>query len=190
MVRESGTDTPDPNAATLVPLSAGGPRPPCDARHRVHEIALKTDGFSLLGRKGPFLLFSATDPNGAVPFMAIEARWGRVVFTDGMPADRSFRDVGLQDGVLHLRYTRGFNASCSVMQDAAGCWSKLVADGKIPREMRPAAPSAETCAAAYAAERAPADDPSVISYDVETTADVAGHVQVLAHGAVGCAPVP
>src|ERR1700722_18320320 len=30
MVRESGTDTPDPNAAMLVPLPAGGSRPPCD----------------------------------------------------------------------------------------------------------------------------------------------------------------
>jgi hypothetical protein len=190
MVRETGTDTPDPNDTTLLPLTAGGSRPPCDAVHRPHEITLKTEGFSLLGRKGPFLLFSATDPNGAVPFMAIDARSGGVIFTDGTAADRGFHAVTVRNGVLHLRYTRGFNASCSIMQDAAGCWSKLVAEGKIPHDMAQLFPLPNLCAAAYKADKAPADDPSVVTYDVEMTLDLAGNAQVLSHGAVGCAAVP
>ncbi len=190
MVRETGTDTPDPNAATLVPLPAGISRPPCNAGHHPHEITLRTEGFDLLGRKGQFLLFGATDPNGAVPFVAIDARGGRVIFTDGTAADRGFQAINVQNGVLHLRYTRGFNASCSIVQSAAACWSKLLAEGKIPRDMGPLVPSPEVCAGSYAAERAPADDPSVITYDVEMTIDLAGNALVLSHGAVGCAPVP
>jgi len=190
MVRETGTDTPDPNTATLVALPAGTARPPCDARQRPHAITLQTEGFGLLGRKGPFLLFSATDPNGAIPFMTIDARSGRVIFTDGTAADRSFQAVTVQNGVLHLRYTRGFNASCSIMQSAATCWSKLLTEGKIPHDMGQPVPSPELCAASYAAERAPADDPSIITYDVEMTIDLAGNAQTLSRGAVGCAPVP
>lgn len=190
MLRETGTDTPAPNAATLVPLPEGIPRPPCDAGYRPREITLRTEGFGLIGRKGQFLLFSATDPNGAVPFLAIEARGGRVIYTDGTAADRGFQAVTVQNGILHLRYTRGFNASCSIVQGAAACWSKMLAEGKIPREIEQLAPSREVCAGSYAAEGAPADDPSIITYDVEMTIDPAGNAQVLSHGAVGCAPVP
>lgn len=190
MVRETGTDSPDPNAATLIPLPAGSTRPPCDAAQRPREITLKTEGFGFIGRKGQFLLFSAADPNGAIPFIAIEARGGRVIYTDGTAADRSFTAIAVANDVLRLHYTRGVNASCSMLQGAAACWSKLLTEAQIPREMASSAPSPEVCKAAYAAERAPADDPSVITYDVEMTIDLAGNAQMLSRGAVGCAPLP
>ena len=185
MVRESGTDTPDPNDATLV---RGKPR--CGAAHSADDVELKTEGFSLLGRKGPFLFFGATDPNGAVPFKVIDLASGRMIFEDGTPADHGIRTVAVEKDGLRLSYRRGFNASCSLMQNTADCWSKLVAEGKLPPDIAHAVPSPGLCAASYKADKAPADDPSIVMYDVEVRIDAAGQAKVLSHGAVSCAPVP
>jgi hypothetical protein len=151
---------------------------------------LKTEGFSFTGRKDQFLVFSATDPNGAVPFIVIDAGTGHVLFEDGTPADRGLQAVAVEKGALHLRYTRAFNAPCSIMQNAAGCWSQLIAAGILPHSMEQSVPSPQLCAAPYKSEKAPADDPSIIAYDVETTLDSAGQAQVTPRGSVTCAPVP
>jgi hypothetical protein len=190
MIRESGTDTPAPNAAVVLPLPSGQVRPPCDATHHNGEVALKTEGFSFAGRKDHFLLFSATDPNGAVPFIVLDAGSGRVVFEDGTPAARGLQAIAVENGALHLRYRRAFNAPCSIMQNAAACWSQLIAAGKLPQSMEKSVPSAKLCAASYKSEKAPADDPSIIAYDVETVVDMAGPAQVTPRGPVTCAPVP
>jgi hypothetical protein len=138
MIRESGTDTPAPNAAVVLPLPAAQARPACDATHRNNEVALKTEGFSFVGRKGLFLLFSATDPNGAVPFMVIDAGSSRVVFEDATPADRGLQAIAVEHGNLHLHYKHAFNAPCSIMQNATACWSQLIAAGKLPHSMEQA----------------------------------------------------
>lgn len=186
MIRKSGTDSPEPDAATIVT----GAHPSCTAGQPGGGVALPTQGYSLVGRKGLFVVFSATDPNGAVTFMVLDARSGRVIYQDGTAATRGFHAVGLEAGALRLRYTRGLNASCSIANDPTGCWAKLVADGKIPPEMARAVPPAQRCAASYKALRAPPDDPSVIVYDVDMTIDAEGKTQVLSRGAVGCEPVP
>jgi hypothetical protein len=188
MLRETSTDTPDPNNATLIPLAAGAPRPGCDAVQRDKERTLKTEGHSYIGRKERFLLFSATDPNGAVPFIVLDADSGNAVFDDGTPPDHGIQTVTLDGGTLHLGYTRAFNASCSLLQDPTACWLSLVADGKVPAGT--AQPPRDLCVASYKAESAPADDPSIVSYDVDTTIDTKGEVHVVAHGAIGCAPMP
>jgi hypothetical protein len=190
MIRESGTDTPAPNAAVVLPLSTGQARPACDATHRNNEVALKTEGFSFVGRKGLFLLFSATDPNGAVPFMVIDAGSSRVVFEDATPADRGLQAIAVEHGNLHLHYKHAFNAPCSIMQNATACWSQLIAAGKLPHSMEQAVPSSQSCAASYKADKAPANDPSIIAYDVEAVVDPAGQAQVTPRGPVSCAPVP
>jgi len=187
MVRESGTDSPDPNDATLIPI-AGTTRPGCDAAKHGGDIALKTQGFSFIGRKANYLLFSATDPNGAIPFMVIDAGNGQIIFQDGTSAEHGMQTVAVENGALHLRYTRGFNASCSMMQDAAGCWSRLMSEGKIPPGMPQPAP--KLCAASYKAARSPADNPSVVSYAVDTVVDASGHVQTTPRGPVACSPLP
>jgi hypothetical protein len=188
MLRETSTDTPDPNNATLIPIAAGAPRPGCEAVQRDKVLTLRTEGYSYIGRKGRFLLFSATDPNGAVPFIVLDAESGKAVFDDGTPPDRGIQTVVLEGGVLHLGYTRAFNASCSLLEDPSGCWFRLAADGKVPAGIAP--PPRDLCAAPYKEENAPADDPSIVSYDVDTTIDAQGRVRVGAHGAIGCAPVP
>ena len=124
-----------------------------------------------------------------MPFKVLDVS-GRVIFEDGTPADRGIGSVAVEKDGLHMRYRRGFNASCSLMQNAADCWSKLVAEGKLPRDMAQPVPSSGLCAAAYKADKAPADDPSIVMYDAETRIDAAGQAHVLSHGAVSCAPVP
>ncbi|MBV9758686.1 MAG: hypothetical protein JO047_16705 [Alphaproteobacteria bacterium] len=186
MIRESGTDTPDPEAAMLVV----GAHPACTRNRPPGGVTLATEGYSLLGRMGGFVVFSATDPNGAVPFIVLDAASGRAIYTDGTVANRGFRAAALDHGALHLRYTRGFNASCSLAQDAGGCWAQLVKDGKIPPEMAGEVPPAPRCAAAYQKQHVPADDPSVVFYDMETTLNAGGAARVLSHGAVGCEPMP
>ena len=188
MLRETGTDSPDPDNAVLIPIVSGAPRPGCDAVQHDKALILKTEGYSYIGRKERFLLFSDTDPNGAVAFIVLDAENGKAVFDDGTPPDRGLQVVALEHGTLHLGYTRAFNASCSLLKDSARCWSSLVADGKVPRDM--AQPPQDLCAASYKDENALAEDPSIVSYDVDTTIDANGHVRVAAHGAIGCAPVP
>lgn len=188
MLRETATDTPDPNDAALIPTVAGAARPGCDAVQHDKQVVLKTEGYSYIGRKERFLLFSDTDPNGAVPFMVLDADSGKAIFDDGTPADHGIQVVTLEHGALHLVYTRAFNAPCSLLKDPAGCWSRLVAEGRVPRDATQ--PSRDVCIASYREESAPADDPSIVSYAVDTTIDATDQVNVVAHGAIGCAPVP
>ena len=189
MIRESGTDSPDPNDATLVPLAKGAQRPPCGTVGLTGAIALKTEGYALQGRKGGFLIWDVSDPNGAEPFMVMDARTGRVLFEDGMsPSLGLRRTAALQDGVLRLKYTRGVNAPCSMAQDAQSCWSKLVAAGGAPKTMPALTRAPASCLAAYG--HTPKDDPSVITYTLDMTLDTSGKATILSTGAVTCQPQP
>ncbi len=186
MIRETGTDSPDPNAATIL---LGGEMP-CDANHVAGEIPISTEHHSLLGKIGRFLVFSATDPNGAIPFMVLDSATGKAIYIDATAADHGFRKVADMDGVLHLQYKRGLNAACSIMKDAPVCWARLMAEGKIPRAMAQSVPSPQACAAAYKREKATPDDPSIIMYDTAITIDLAGKTQVLSRGPVQCDAMP
>ena len=192
MIRETGTDTPDPGAASLIRIPAGAKRPACGHAAAPRSIPLKTEGQSLLGRKGGFLVFGDTDPNGAVSFQVLAASDGRQIFTDAK-TDKGFTAVSLKDGALHLVYRRGFNASCSMVKDPATCWASLVQQGAIPPEMAKSPPAATACAAAYAKDQpraAPADDPSIITYNLDMTVDASGKVKVSSRGAAACEPMP
>ncbi|HSV13349.1 MAG TPA: hypothetical protein VLI90_03775, partial [Tepidisphaeraceae bacterium] len=173
MIRESGTDSPAPNDAVFVP----GVHPACSAAGpATGERVVATANYSLLGKIGRFVLFSATDPNGAVPFMVLDAATGRTIYTDATAADHGIDDVAADQRTLHLQYMRGFNASCSIMQNPTGCWAKLVAEGKIPQAMTPPAPSPQLCVASYKQANATPDDPSVVTYPVDMTIEASGRV--------------
>jgi hypothetical protein len=191
MVREIGTDTPDPGAATMVAFLNSAHRPTCGRSASPTAIAMKTEGFSLLGRKGPFLVFDATDPNGAVDFVVLAASTGATLFEDGK-SDRGLRSVALVRGVLRLTYRRGLNAPCSVLKDRVSCWASLAHAGAIPATLGRAPPPVRACAAAYrkGPRPAPADDPSIILYAVTTTVDGSGKAHVTVSGRVTCAPMP
>jgi hypothetical protein len=188
LIREKGTDSPAPDAAVIVPVTKALARPPCKTATGA-EIPLKTENYSLVGRKGGYLVFQATDPNGAVPFMVIDAATGKTIFTDGM-VEGQIRSVALADGVLHLKYTRGMNGSCSLVSGGKSCWDKLVADGTVPREMAQTPLPVKACIMAYRRDKAPADDPSIVFFDVDMTLDLAGKAEVISRGKPSCSPMP
>ena len=188
MIRETGTDTPAPEAADLVRRPPGAA---CGRGALAGAVGLDTQGYSFAGRKGPFLLFTATDPNGAVPFTVIDAATGRVIHRDGLAAGTTFHAVVRGGGTLTLDFTRGVNAPCALPKDGAACWARLGREGLIPPDLARRPPPMTACAAAYHTEKAPPDDPSVLAYDVDLRLQAAGAVQTrLTGGRVACTPLP
>jgi hypothetical protein len=49
------------------------------------------------------------------------------------------------------------------MQDAPGCWAKLVKVGKIPAAMPQQVPSSRICDAAYKKAKSPPDNQSIVT---------------------------
>jgi hypothetical protein len=185
MLRETGTDTPAPGPGAIV--SVGAKRPACTKTPAARDIALKTENYSFVGRKGPFLFFEATDPNGAVPFVLIEAGAGKVIYSDTMTED-GMKTVSLDNGALHLTFRRGINGGCSLVKEGAACWSKIAAAAAIPSSV--AAPPAKACTVAYGRDKAPPDDPSIVSFDVDIVVGLDGTAETKSLGAAGCAAMP
>jgi len=141
--------------------------------------------------KGPYLVFAVADPSGAQDFEVVDAGTGRQIFTDSRRWT-GFHSVAVEGGALHFRYTRAVNGPCSIVKDGSACWAEMVRSGAIPQEMAQSPPSVQACAAAHRKGKspAPANDPSIIFYDVDMMVDGSGKVQVNSHGAVGCEPMP
>ncbi len=189
MVRETGTDSPEPDDATLVTLPHGAARPACSATAPKGAVKVKTEGYALEGRRGGFLIWDVSDPNGAEPFLVMDAKTGRTLFEDGLsPTLRLRRTASLENGKLRLTYTRGFNAPCSLAAKPKSCWASLVAGGKVAKGMPTLTAPPKSCLAAY--RKTPADDPSVVTYPVDLTLDAAGKAQIISFGPVSCQPQP
>ena len=188
MIRETGTDSPAPGPAFLVAQPGGGPRPSCVAARGEHPVKLDTASFSLMGRRGPFLFFEATDGQGAEDFFVLHAPDGRRVYADSYDpvGTTSLKAVAVADGVLRLAYTRAYYGSCSVLKDGSACWRKIATEGHFVRAIASQPPPVAACAAAYRASKAAVSDPSMITYDVDMTLTVDGRAVVLHRGAVGC----
>jgi hypothetical protein len=150
---------------------------------------LKTQGYVFAGRKGPYLLFEAADPNGAVPFKILAASDGRPVYSDATTGG-GFQSIDIAGGALHLRYTRGFNGRCSILKDGQACWTKMAQEGRFPPTLVQASPPMEACASIYQTTKTPADDPNIISYNVDILVDGSGRTQLKSVGAPECAPLP
>jgi hypothetical protein len=188
MVRATGTDSPDPDDATLTPIPAGGAKPDCKTAPGAGAITLKTAGFAFVGRKGGFLIWDASDPNGAEGFMVMNTS-GKILFTDALsPNPGLVRTASLDGGVLHLKYTRGYNAACSLMQDAPGCWAKLVAAGAVDASAPPMDKAPASCRGAY--KGVDATDPSIVVFTTEVTVDADGASAVVSRGQANCLPQP
>jgi len=136
-------------------------------------------------------VFAAADPSGAQDFKVIDVGTGRQIFADSRRWT-GFQSVAVENGALHIRYTRAVNGPCSIVKDGSACWARLVQSGAIPREMAQSPPSVQACTAACRRGKspAPAIAPSIIFYDIDLTLDAAGNVQVNSHGAVQCEPMP
>lgn len=186
MIRVTGTNTPSPAPATLIP----GSHPPCNAAPVAGAITLRTQAYGFDGRIGPFLAFEASDPNGASGFMIVDAESGRTLYSDGL-FPGAIRAVALAGDALRIKFTRAMNLSCSILRDGAACWAKAVAEGKIPRALAHAPPPVQACKASYPHDKIDdADDPSEITYDVDMMLSRSGKPRVISRGAVGCLPQP
>lgn len=178
-----------PTSEPAVLVTGDGTR--CSGAAAKKGLALETADMALEGRVGPVLLFSQMDGHGAVDFVAIAVGDGRVVLKEALVGTPSFRSVQLRrDGSVVLTYRRGVNAPCSLQQNAAKCWAKMVSEGTVPAEMAKQAPPASACAAAYAAMSAPREAPSIAEWNQETIIDYEGPVTKRVTGAVGCGVQP
>ena len=183
MVRETQDGPTSENAAIVRNAKA-----PCTAKAGPGETVLDTAGMTLDGRRGAFLLFSDLDPHGATGFVVIDAKTGKIVLRDAALSNPVLQSLTLENGNLRLRYKRGINAPCSLMENAQGCWTQLVKEGLIPAEMK--APSATICADAYKRDKAPRNNPSIVVYATEVTIDAGGSAKVLSRGTVECESMP
>jgi hypothetical protein len=190
MVLETETDQTGPGPATL--LSGLPDNLQCNDKQTLLGLKLATQSFTYEGRRGAFLIFTATDPNGATPFMIINTT-GHLLYSDAVwiPGfGEDFQTVdALPDGGVHLQFTRGINASCSVLGDAT-CWRKLGKDGSLPKVVSHLAPPTGACHASYVKGKVPSSDPSIIFYKVDMSLSATGKAHVNSRGALGCDPLP
>ena len=187
-IREQGTDSPAPDAAKLL-KSVGPKKQACTREPASSEVPLQTEGFSFLGRKGQYLFFEASDPNGAIAFMVLSAETGQQLYTDATKTG-GIQAMSLEHDALRLRYIRGFNGSCSILKDTNTCWQKLAKEGDFPAAIAGSAPPTTECAATYKKGKVPDDDPSIVTYEVALALDAAGKAEIASHGKIGCEPLP
>ena len=180
-VRQS-LDGPSSDKAKLL----HGANAPCGAKPPASAITLETEGLELFGRKGDFLVFSEMDANGATGFRIIDARSGKVVLKDATYGTQQFKSASVAGAEVTLAYRRGINAPCSLLNSGVRCWSSLVMNGNIPEPLAGNAPDPMICAGAYKKAKSPKDNPSIISFDVETKIDAAGKVKTIPAGKPFC----
>ncbi|MCB1541589.1 MAG: hypothetical protein KDJ25_12365 [Rhodoblastus sp.] len=184
-VRES-LDGPTSDNAKLL----RGADAPCGAKPPTSGMTLATDGLSLEGRKGDFLVFSEMDPQGVTNFSVIDARSGKVVLKDATYGSPAFKSANSAGGATTLAYARGIGAKCSLLNSGMRCWSSIVMDGMVPEPLAHNAPDPMICAGAYKKAKSPKDDPSIISFDVETKIDAVGKVKTIPLGKPFCDAMP
>jgi hypothetical protein len=183
MIRETQDGPESENAAIVREAQA-----PCTAKGGPGETVLDTAGMTLDGRRGAYLLFSDLNPHGATGFAIIDAKTGKILLRDAALSNPVLRSLALENGNLRLRYQRGVNAPCSLMDNARKCWARLIKDGLIPGTLK--APSSRICQHAYKQDRSPRNNPSIVSYTTEVVVDTGGTAKVMSRGVVRCTPMP
>ena len=189
MLREDGSDTPAPDNATLVALNQVG-RLACSKQVMAGQITLDTEGFVFEGRKGGFLVFTLVDINGFMPSRVLHAGTGAVLFRDSMAINNGITSVALDGPALRLSYRRSIEGSCGLPKGGAACWASIVTAAAIPFEIATIGPPMQACAASYRRGKAPAEDPSIVSYNVTLTLDPTGAAKTTASRKIGCEPMP
>ena len=173
---------------SIVPLAGGGEAYKCREAAAPGEIATKDWSGYFRGAKGPYVFFDAEDGhNGGMGFAIFGGADGKKMFDD---TAMDLHAVDLKPAGLVLRYTRVYEAGCSIYADPAGCWAKVKAATGLTQATAP------DCAAQYKAEEKRmkgtphqakvAALPSVVDYEAVATLD-AGQVKIsAAQGEVAC----
>ncbi len=186
-VRETGTDSPGTGPTFIMPPPADTKRLSCP-RSGGRRIDLQSQDF--VGRKGGFLFFVPTDANGPESFEVLALKDGAKLYEDSMVPD-AFKSASISSGgQLHLIYTRAYEGACSLLQNSAGCWAKMMKEGRFGKAISQQAPPVKACQASYAdpKAKAPLSDPSMLTYDVDITIEAGKKTVVNSRGTLGCEP--
>ena len=186
-VRVPGTDTPAPGDAVL--LRGAG------AACAGDDVRLATAGFDLVGRTGAYLVFEQSDPLGATGFRVVDSRSGRAIVDDasigGITGANALRLTAGPTSLV-LRYRRGLNTDCSLLERPAACWRRITRDpaNRVPADIARLVPPVAACRRSYRVGSVPHDDPSVVAYDVELRWSHGAGLRTRAAGPIGCTPLP
>ena len=175
---------------SIVPLAGGGEAYKCREAAAPGEIATKDWSGYFSGVRGAYIFFRADDgTNGGLGF-AIFSPDGKKLFDDTAKGTQGPRAIDATASGLAMRYTRVYQAGCSLFADPAGCWAKVRQATGLTQSTAP------DCAASYKAEEKRmkgtpnqakvAALPSVVDYEAVATLD-AGQSKILAaQGKVAC----
>ena len=173
---------------SIIPLSGGGEAYKCREAAAPGEIATKDWSGYFKGAKGAYVFFSADDgQNGGMGFAIIRGADGKKLFDD---TAMNLHAVDVKPSGLVLRYTRVYEAGCSMYADPAGCWAKVREATGLTQANAP------DCAAQYKAEEKRmkgtpnqakvAAIPSVVDYEAVTTLEAEQVKISAAQGKVAC----
>lgn len=191
---EADTDSPAPEAASIVPAASLARTKGCAeaANGAAGARMLDTGGTRFVGRKGAFLFFEEASTNGSVPFFVIDAASGRNLFDD-TTAEGEVDELSLGgDGVLRMRFRRAVDGNCSIPQEGTACWTQITQDSAVPPSIRALPAPVETCrrnAQATAIEGAE-ESPSIVSFAVAVEFKAKTLAAVAAGGPIECWPTP
>ena len=194
LIRETQTDSPGFGPSYVVRPSAGGLRPACRAALASRHTKLNMQAQALLGRKGPYAVFEATDAPDAEPFTIWRLSDGQKLYSDQKSLSATttsaagIEAVGLEGDTLRLRYLRYYDARCSLLTEGAACWARAMREGHFANVVTTQAPPIANCRSVYATAGVAAGFTSAIVYVVEITVTIAGKVTVLSRGPIGCLP--
>ena len=175
---------------SIVPLAAGGEAYKCREAAAAGEIAVDAkewDGY-FKGAKGSYVFFNSGDGhNGGSSFAIFSAPDAKKLVEE---TALSLHAIELTPSGLRLRYTRVYEAGCSLYADPAGCWAKVKQNTGLTQASPP------DCAASYKAEEKRmkgtpnqakvASLPSVVDYEAEMALQGGQSAISAAEGKVAC----
>jgi hypothetical protein len=146
----------------LVRFDPESAAPACEEAAAPGEVALADWSGYFAGARSHYVFFGDEDGWEArsTAFAVYDVVTGKKVFADAAVPDVSEARIDQVGRDLRLRYRRAWKAECSLVADPDSCWKTI---GRL-LGLEGAPPA---CTAAYAREKAPANDPSVLTYDAE-----------------------
>ena len=128
MVKEVDEGEVGATQLSVVPISTGAGKPPCQRQNLAAEKVVNPSAWTgyFKGVKGDYVLFDADDGvNGGLGFAVVTAGDAKKRFDDS--AVGNLKSAKLDGNALALRYARSYSSECSVPKEGAACWSKIAA---------------------------------------------------------------
>ena len=170
--------------------AAGGEAYKCREAAAAGELAVDAKEWYgyFKGAKGSYVFFDSGDGhNGGTSFAIFSAPDAKKLVEE---TALSLHAIELKPSGLRLRYTRVYEAGCSLYADPAGCWAKVKQNTGLTQASPP------DCAASYKAEEKRmkgtpnqakvASLPSVVDYEAETVLQGGQSEISAAQGKVDC----